>query len=1245
MTRSQIQGGSFRRFVRQGYMTLLSHPSRQAGRATLLAGLAVLVLAAFASAADANPITLTALQTPTTGTAPFDGGAGPGQDASGSDDQVRAYDTVTYPWTINVNSDVSGPTEDFDAVTFVQTLPTGLSWTAGDIPAYCKGSGWSIVGRTLTCVYAPSGGGHTGSALNITLTAHADGVPDDTVATAAAGSASSTVTAGAFTSVPATSAAPAVTIRAAPWLDMFKRTPAASIAPSGDPLGAGYYLAYPIGVQIPPSRQSSYGRRGFQMPAAPVTFTDTLTGISPNAQFVSCAGSVTCVDGGSTVAVSIPTLPADPDASGAIASGTITVFVPAADVPAGTLTTHNVLSALSASTLDAHGTTLTIQGEDTTNNDASYNLITTGGSGNVGFRKSFLAADGSILPTQLSANDGNGQVLDGQNLLAELRIANNSSTAPAPTPGVCDVWDATRIHLAASAAHGGAAVWPQTVPGGWVAGTDYVVEYGTQAKAIGSDSLRWSTLQTRSGCTDASDTWTTSAPADLSTVTKVRIRLINDMAPAAATVVFRLNMVVDDTTDGDIVANFLGTRVATTWSASTYDPATNASFDRGDRVMTNGITVRVRKRAISPAVAFGTPATILSGDPIQFELTPTVTALDIGTGPPAAHGVVVRDRLPLGLTFDASQPTGGGVTPVVSTDGSGRQVLTWTIPVLTRGSEPTLTFWAQSSATTIGTRVNEAIIASSEDLGALSAFPGSPITDQHYSNQTVTLQSPGGVRISKRALQAVVEPIDPLAFEIEYANLTASTVSNVDVIDVLPFAGDGVTAGSVPGRVPATAMRGTLPIASIDVTHAETIRYTDADPATIYASSSPATTVDASYGALPGGKAWCFVADFGTAGCPVDLASATAVRIVRASLASGDSAQVTLHFAPVANASGDVYSNTAAIRYGSGNLGALSNVATSRVVASSIGDFVWYDRNGNGVQDAGEPPVAGVPITLSGTDKHGRAISVDTTTDAAGAYRFTSSSQAGQDAAVTDLVSGSYTVTFHKEGLPAGMVFTRQHAGGATVDSDADPSTGVATVTLPDPSPTGADGQDLTIDAGIVDAPPAAKKTAVEAPPAPAGADPAPVADRPAAPASPAPAPTADPKDPATLTVVQRASRRSIEPGKTIVLTIVVGNSGDVAARGTEVCTTIAAGLVVPHVPKGARFRDGELCWSVGTLQGGKTRRLQVRLRATAGSRGGAVTNGVRVAAHGIKGRTAKPAKVTIAPRPGHAGGHAGVTG
>ncbi|HWI74793.1 MAG TPA: SdrD B-like domain-containing protein [Baekduia sp.] len=1212
---------------------------RLSPRILLLALLAAVALAALTAApAHATPVVNIApdASATTDGTAPFDGSSGPGRDASATDGDVRTYDTVTFGWTINVNSSI-GATESYDKLTFTQTLPAALRWDAPNIPLYCKGSGWGISpdGLTLTCVYVPSGStNHTGTTLNFSLTATAREVADLTPATPAAGSTSAEVTyGGGSTSPTATSTAQSVTVRAAPYLDMYKNAAVGTIAPGG------YYISYTIGLKVPQARLSTYGLRGFELPDTPVAFTDDYTGISPNATFVSCSTvtGLTCTDnpGTQTLDVSFGAFAggAPNPSNGALVSATVKFFVPAADVtaPDGVLTTVNALTSLVA-TAESGGVPAT--DADSTNNSATYNLITQGGSGNGNLNKRFLDANASTLPTQATVSDGNGQARTGQVILSELQLSNSSQTAPVPAPAVCDVWDATRLALSAEgpgpAAHGGAPVWAQTVPGGWTEGTDYVIEYGTQAAATGDDATRWSALRGRTACTDGSDTWTTTAPSDLSTVTKVRIRLLNDMAAAAATVRFRVNLKVIGTTNGDLAANFLGRRFgsAGTWTASDYQPGSHSGWGRGDRIRINGVTVSISKRASNPSVTAGQPATILSGGGVQFELTPRVTGTDIGTGTPTATDVVIRDRLPLGLTWDSSQATTpGGLTPALSSDGSGRQILTWHIPSLVKGSEPTLTYWVASATTSIGSFVNDAIIASTEDYGSLNSFPSSSLVDQHVSHQTVTLQSPGGVQISKAALQTTVEPGDDLGFKITYANLRPTSITGVDIIDVLPFEGDDSTAGGAPGRTPKTERHGSLGVASVAVAAGETVTYTDAPPAALAQTTDPNITNNALYGVLPGGKSWCLEADFGTAGCPAGLSSVTAVRVQRASLASGASGVVTLTLSPRGDRSGDVYANTAAIRYGTGNLGAVSNVASSDVVASRIGDFVWSDVNEDGVQDAGEPVLEGVPVALSGTDKHGDTVSLTTKTDADGKYVFTSSTQAGQDDGVIDLVSGSYVVTFGTDGLPEGTVFTEPlaAAGTSATDSDADRVTGRSgTIALPDPSPTGADGEDLTIDAGVVLGTPAPPEKPVTPTPTPT-----PTTTTPTPPAPPAPPAKPPVRGKAKLAITSTPSVKKVDAGDHVTFTIVVRNTGTAAAKSTVVCTAPAKGLTVGHVPKGATLVDGKICWKLGALKAGGKKTLKVTLHATASAHGRSVANPASVSAAGVPSRSAKP-KVAV---------------
>ena len=92
----------------------------------------------------------------------------------------------------------------------------------------------------------------------------------------------------------------------------------------------------------------------------------------------------------------------------------------------------------------------------------------------------------------------------------------------------------------------------------------------------------------------------------------------------------------------------------------------------------------------------------------------------------------------------------------------------------------------------------------------------------------------------------------------------------------------------------------------------------------------------------------------------------------------------------------------------------------------AIGDYTWIDANGNGVQDNGEVPIAGVLVVLYGAD--GTTEIARTTTDAHGYYHF------------DRLPAGDYSLQFGE--MPGYQRTPAAQGSDSTVDSDADVVTG-----------------------------------------------------------------------------------------------------------------------------------------------------------------------------------------------------------
>ena len=110
---------------------------------------------------------------------------------------------------------------------------------------------------------------------------------------------------------------------------------------------------------------------------------------------------------------------------------------------------------------------------------------------------------------------------------------------------------------------------------------------------------------------------------------------------------------------------------------------------------------------------------------------------------------------------------------------------------------------------------------------------------------------------------------------------------------------------------------------------------------------------------------------------------------------------------------------------------------------AALGDFVWYDANINGVQDGGEPGIAGVTVRLRQCTTN--ALIGTTSTNAVGFYLF------------SNLVPGCYYVQFT---TPAGHTATAPNVGADNADSDSVGGT-TGTYTLV------AGETNLTVDAGF----------------------------------------------------------------------------------------------------------------------------------------------------------------------------------
>uniref|UniRef100_UPI0035939E50 SdrD B-like domain-containing protein n=1 Tax=Persicitalea sp. TaxID=3100273 RepID=UPI0035939E50 len=235
-------------------------------------------------------------------------------------------------------------------------------------------------------------------------------------------------------------------------------------------------------------------------------------------------------------------------------------------------------------------------------------------------------------------------------------------------------------------------------------------------------------------------------------------------------------------------------------------------------------------------------------------------------------------------------------------------------------------------------------------------------------------------------------------------------------------------------------------------------------------------------------------------------------------------------------------------------------VTIGQCVLGSIGDYVFKDKNNDGLQDGGDAPVQGVKLNLyaaaNGT-KTGPILASDTT-DAAGKYLFDS------------LSAGNYIVEIDQTTLPDTCQISAKKDVNANAndmtDSDFDPTSGLSQVvtlnpTVLDDNSTLADSlatNNLTVDAALVN-----KST-----------------------------------DKIDLALDKSVDKKLAMLGDTVAYTIRVYNEGQVLATGVQVSDTLAASL--QFVSSNGAYSPVTKVWMVGSVAPGDTVSIVIKARVIA---------------------------------------------
>ncbi|WP_166644203.1 SdrD B-like domain-containing protein [Leucobacter luti] len=944
------------------------------------------------------------------------GDIGPGLDDSATNGIVRTGDSIEYKVSVNAFNGT--------AINEMFTLeaPAGTQWV--QLPQACLASGSGISGGTLTCAL----GDLTNETISVpvVLKVTNDLVNADTVAisgTAKADNISDSVSIDS--SVTSVSARPAFDLRKK---DSYITDVKVKDDENGTP---GVVYTFPMVVQtgpVDPKHPEYPNNLGTERLTDTVTFTDDISKLvngkkSPSAKLFTADGQPAAapnVHKPNGEAPPIWNAPRGGIANGSDTSvangGTITAFQPApgenieitlagfdsslnhvpsknaggGQIPANTqIIISNYLriwipkAELDAEAQAAPGRTIPVSNtysgfapvsasgqpnsaENLANNTVDLNYTATDGA-TLGGWKNYSGVIGSGFNP--SGKNNRPNVTPGDKFVSEVGIQNNSNNDATSTV-VIDTFDATyqRVRSSGNVAN--------VIPGGT---TKYASNGLTDAEELQNFSGQGVTWYE-----DPDD-----VPGGRAAINAVRWEFDLDAKDAHG---LYINLYAKEDAPKDAyLRNFMSFA-----SPDVTPPGGNPGdrvFDTGDSDKANGVQAdyltvtpaiaRVNKQVIDIGGTITNPGDTTqfgqAGTPIRYLLTPTLTA---ATDSATRYPFTVEDTLPVGLSYAGNA---SAEPDEIVNNADGTTTLRWNYA----GIEPNQTidpiaFDGLVDPMSHSGRVltNKVQVVSTADTSAANL---------RSKERAITTQASEGLAIVKTAPTAVVIAGDNVTWNVQYHNTSSEELTNIDIIDVFPYLGDG--------RGPASNFHGKLELNAISAPPGSKVLYTDEAPANISIDPNDASN-------QPGGS---------TTWSSSKPAGATAVRVVDVDgIDSGEMNQFEVSFTTVGSRQSDLWTNHAGARAEQLTLPVRSQDVPVTAVSGSIGDFVWYDKNHNGLQDSDEENAPGVIVKLNGHDDRDTKVNRSTTTDAHGKYRF------------DGLRPGKYTVSFI---APAGFGFTTQGVG------------------------------------------------------------------------------------------------------------------------------------------------------------------------------------------------------------------------
>lgn len=417
--------------------------------------------------------------------------------------------------------------------------------------------------------------------------------------------------------------------------------------------------------------------------------------------------------------------------------------------------------------------------------------------------------------------------------------------------------------------------------------------------------------------------WTTTKPADVSTIKAVRTsyQVTTDLLEFPSIVMLTYATIKPTAPVGQDIWQFSSYKIGASWwyiyaNPITSTPGVRYPYTTGfrDVVRVAGVAPYVEKSVDRAAVQVGEAAVYTIG-----------YAANGGSAAPATvDNFGITDTLPIGMEYVPATATVG--EPVVTVDGTGKQVLTWTLNGVPTNQLLALTYQARANSDAIAGKA-----LTNTASASVSGMNSAPAQAQ------VVVSASGVTKLGKTADQAYIpnlagDGVGEGSWTVTLRSYDPAVQEFTDTIDVLPYAGDGR----------GTLFPGTYAVTGVTAVAGATVYYTDAAPTTL--SDDPAHPSNGSAGDVTGNTAgWS----------ETKPANVTAVRVIGPALEPAKTQAFTVAIQTDGARGGDRLVNRAHARTEHTELSMLTSAATSvaNYYSASLKKYVqdsdgeWHDAN------------------------------------------------------------------------------------------------------------------------------------------------------------------------------------------------------------------------------------------------------------------------------------------------------------